>query len=196
MESLKEDYVILVTPAIGVNDVGSGEKLKKILDIIVDAGIENVGDVQHGSIQSGVTVDQIKGYLKDGGRVRAVFTKINNLKKALENILTEDFGLSITLSGLIDEIFILANKLKIKPHTINLSLGIWGKTDLLPREEVLDITTMCGHHMISHLLVEKYVNEIRSNKTSYEKAVKEMAKLCVCGIFNTHRAKSLLKGLT
>jgi hypothetical protein len=38
-----------------------------------------------------------------------------------------NLGLSVTVSGLIEEIFDICKELGIKPHSINLSLGVWGK---------------------------------------------------------------------
>lgn len=36
----------------------------------------------------------------------------------------------------------------MKPHTVNYSLGVFGKKELLADSDSLAITTMCGHHMI------------------------------------------------
>ena len=72
------------------------------------------------------------------------------------------------------------------------SLGVWGKTELLPSKEVLEITTMCGHAMVAANLVEKIIEDIKKGKTTPEKAAKKLAKPCECGIFNPTRAAELL----
>ena len=46
-ESLTNDYVILITPAIRINDKGSGVKLKRSLRILREEGVTNIGDVEH-----------------------------------------------------------------------------------------------------------------------------------------------------
>ncbi|MBW2443842.1 MAG: hypothetical protein JRH12_25460, partial [Deltaproteobacteria bacterium] len=42
-ESLKNDYVLLVTAASGINHVGSLDKLRKVLEVIWEVGPANVG---------------------------------------------------------------------------------------------------------------------------------------------------------
>ena len=81
-------------------------------------------------------------------------------------------------------------------HTVHLSLGTFGKKELLPSDEkVLEITTMCGHHCTSPQSVEHYADQIKSGKLTLEKAVEKLAKPCVCGIFNKSRATKLLEEL-
>ncbi|GAG75398.1 unnamed protein product, partial [marine sediment metagenome] len=81
-------------------------------------------------------------------------------------------------------------------HTIHLSLGTFGRKELLPSEEILEITTMCGHHCISPQSVKYYVELIKSGKISVENAAKKLSKPCVCGIFNPTRAITLLNKLS
>lgn len=191
-ESLKEDFVVLATPAIGFNDEGSGPKLKEILRIAKETGVVNIGDVIHGSIYSGVDFDQIESNLKDGGRVRGVFADKQKLREFLQKVRDRDTGLSLTVSGLMDDVFEVARGLGITPHSVNLSLGIWGKQSLLPGGEILEFTTMCGHGLISSELVKQCLKDIRAGSTTKEEAVERLAKPCVCGLFNTVRAKHLI----
>jgi len=192
-KNLKNDFVILITPAIGFNDKGSGLKLKKALDILLDEGVANIGDVEHGSIMSGLDSKSLKSYLEDGKRIRASISDKTKLKKILKMLKKEDFGLSVTVSGLIDSIFSISEEVDLKPHTINMSLGVWGKKDILPSKRILEITTMCGHHMISRYLVEDMVSKIKAGLISPETVTERIGKLCVCGIFNPDRCKKLLK---
>lgn len=193
VESLENDYVILITPAIGVNNVGSGEKLKRYLEILAEEGVENIGDVEHGSIKSGLTIEKLDSYLGDGKRIRAAISDKEALKRILARIKTEDLGLSITVSGLIDNVFDMSRELGIKPHSINMALGVWGKIDFLPEEGVKEITTMCGHHMISSSLVKEAIKKVQNGKMTPEEATEKIGKLCVCGIFNTKRCRTLLE---
>jgi hypothetical protein len=54
---------------------------------------------------------------------------------------------------------------------------------------------MCGHGLVSGRLVKKMVEDIKKNKITVEKAAIELAKPCLCGIFNPDRAAKLLKKL-
>jgi hypothetical protein len=46
--------------------------------------------------------------------------------------------------------------------------------------------------MVAAQLVERRARDIRSGKITTTQAAKELAKLCVCGIFNPIRAEKLL----
>ncbi|BCV25259.1 hypothetical protein [Gelria sp. Kuro-4] len=192
-ESLKNDFVLLVTPAVGINNVGSQEKLREILDYIFELGPTNIGSYETGTIFSGATLEEIKAKLSETPRVRVCFSSSEKVKKLVQFIKEKDYGLSVTISGLITEINDIARSLDIKPHSINLSLGIYGKTADLPGPEVLEFVTMCGHGMISRELVERLIADVKAGRRTPENAAKEMARPCVCGIFNTDRAIQLLQ---
>jgi len=96
----------------------------------------------------------------------------------------------------MDEVFRAAKNVGLTPHTVNLSLGIWGRTEKLPKEEILWITSMCGHCMISPSLVLKMINDIRKGKTTPTNAARELARCCICGVFNVKRAEKLLRQLS
>jgi hypothetical protein len=192
-EDLEKDYVILITPAIGMNDKGSGEKLKRSLKILREEGVTNIGDVEHGSILGDLDWNTLESYMGDGKRIRASISERETLTRILRRHKEENIGLSMTVSGLIDRIYELSEEIGVKPHTINMSLGVWGNAALLPSDEVLQVTTMCGHHMISSYLVEDVLSKVRKGSISPEKAAKTIARLCVCGIFNQERCREIFE---
>jgi len=79
------------------------------------------------------------------------------------------------------------------PHTVEHSLGVWGKRELLPKKEVLEVSTMCGHGMVAFGLIEEAVADVKAGRSSPEKAARRLAEPCVCGIFNPVRAAELLR---
>ena len=82
VESLQDDLLLLITPAITYNDKGAAEKIKKMIDIVFDVGPTNYGCYELGmNILSGVEVDVIKEETKDNSRIRCVFSVI---KKSLK----------------------------------------------------------------------------------------------------------------
>lgn len=190
-ESLAKDYVILITPAIRVNDKGSGEKLRRSLKILREEGVTNIGDVEHGSILGDLDWDALESYMGDGKRIRASISDEEALTRILRRHREEDVGLSVTVSGLIKNVYEMSEEAGLKPHTINMALGVWGRTDLLPSDEVLQVTTMCGHHMISRYLVEDLFSKVRAGVISSKKAADSIGRLCVCGIFNQERCKEI-----
>jgi len=101
--------------------------------------------------------------------------------------------ISLVVSGLIDEIVKIAEEIDLKPHTAFLSLGVHGKKTLLPEDKILEITTMCGHGMVSSQLTAAVIKKVRSGKMSPQEGAHELAQPCPCGIFNTDRCRELLK---
>jgi hypothetical protein len=51
---------------------------------------------------------------------------------------------------------------------------------------------MCGHAMVASNLVKSFVDAIKGGRVTSEKAGRELAKQCACGIFNPTRAAELL----
>jgi hypothetical protein len=85
----------------------------------------------------------------------------------------------------------------LKPHTVNISLGVWGRTDLLSKDsEVIDTLTMCGHALISRNLVYKLAKDVKRERISPEEAGRILARCCTCGVFNPIRAAELVESLS
>ncbi len=190
-KSLCRDYVWQVYPSKGINDTNLAEKYSKVIDLVVDLGCENFGDVKTGSSLH-VPVDKIRANLSDRSRLRGVFTSEDQVRTFIRRMKELDVGLSVIISGLTDRIFSACKETDVVPHSVNLALGVWGKTELLPPEEVLALTTMCGHHQISPALVKSMKEQIGKGTISAPEAARRMASLCPCGIFNQDRAVRLL----
>lgn len=193
VDNLKNDFVVLVTPAVGVNHEDSKEKLIAILDKIFELGPNNIGSYETGTIYSGATIEEIKKQLSETPRVRCCFDDKHKVRAFVRFVKDMGFGLSVTISGLIDDVKGIAAEERIVPHSINLSLNMHGRTESLPEQAVLEFVTMCGHGMISRHLVEHLINRVKKGKLRARKAAEIMAKPCVCGIFNTTRAEALIK---
>ena len=103
-----------------------------------------------------------------------------------------DKGMSVALTGPTGDILEMCRELDIKPHSINLSLDIWGKTDNLPSEEILELLTMCGHGLVSKNLVEETIERVKKGKMSPKRGAERIGHPCVCGIYNPERAEELL----
>ncbi len=191
-DSLQRDFVLLCTPANGLNNQGAAQKLIRILDILMDVGPANIGFYGHGSLINGINIEEIKKTLRDTSRVRCCFDDREKLKEALRRIKAEDFGLSITVSGLVSEIQEISNELGLTPHSINISCGCFGNTERLLSGRMMELPTMCGHGMISLRLVESVVARLRQGTIGYPTAVRILGEPCTCGIFNPGRANEIL----
>jgi len=125
----------------------------------------------------------------------AVFDKREAMLKALQEIKDRELGVSVVVSGLFSDIGEDCRKLGLPMHTVNYSLGVWGKREKLPDPKVTEITTMCGHGLVSFNLVQSLVKEIRRGKKTLGEAADILAKPCVCGVVNPTRARELLQAM-
>ncbi len=191
-ESLKKDFVLFAMSAKGINEVGSNTKLKRFLEILSEYGPVNVGDMRTGN--SFITSQQeIVNKTRDTSIVHGVFDNRESLIKAMKALKDEDLGISVIVSGLFDEIQECCKQAGVKRHTCETSLGIWGKTERLPDEDILRFTTMCGHGQVPFNLVRKMIADIKEGKRTVQEAAVELAKPCQCGVLNPNRAAEMLE---
>lgn len=115
------------------------------------------------------------------------------LYRCLKKIKTAKSGRSVVVSGIIEDIDECLKRLDLRMHTVQYSLGYFGKTELLPDSNILEMTSMCGHHMISPKLVKKLADDVKRGKLTPQEASSSMEKLCVCKIFNKNRATDILE---
>lgn len=196
MENLADDYVILAMSAKGINEKGSAAKLQEFLRIALYYNPVNVGDIKTGNIYQ-VDPEQIIQQIKDTSIVHAVFTDPNTVAEVLQKVREADLGMSVVVSGLFEPVSECCHRIgqKSAPHTIEYSLGVWGQTDRLPADFVLEIGTMCGHGMVSFNLVLDAIERVKSGGVSAEDAARRLAEPCVCGVFNPTRAAKLLRAM-
>jgi len=109
--------------------------------------------------------------------------------------MVKNLGVSVVVSGLFSLIRQDCQKLGLARHTVNYSLGVWGKKERLPDPKITQITTMCGHGLVSFNLVQFLLKEVRGGKKTIEEASAILAKACICGVFNSHRAAELLQAM-
>ena len=194
VESLKTDYVLFAISAQEVNAKGSKVKFKDFYDIVTKYDYKNIGDMKTGNMYS-VGLEEIYNEFQDNSIVHAVFTDRKELIKAVKDLKEKDNGLSIVISGLIDDVRKVCKESGAEFHTVNNSLGIWGQTGRLPDEKVVQISTMCGHGMVSFNLIEDLVEKVDKGKMEMDKAVNEITKQCHCGIINPVRTKQLMEDM-
>ncbi len=193
VESLQRDYTFYARASRWVNREGCGPKLRKILDIFLSEKPVNLGSSQSGkSFKAGLDPKEYAATLDKAYGVACCFSNKETVKSTLKKLKEADTGISIVVSGLIDEIVKMGKELDIKPHTAFLSLGIHGKKALLPEDKVLEIITMCGHGMVASKLTEVVMEKVKAGKMTPEDGADFLAQPCPCGIFNTDRCAELL----
>jgi hypothetical protein len=197
-EELKRDYVIFVRPAHGFDDVDEKakeetlRKTRELADIVHRHGPANIGRSGAGSTAQGDDYEQVMRRVTLNGFMSVVTDK-QKATEILREFKEKDAGLSAVASGLTEDLFDICRTVGLKPHTVLFSLGIWGKKELLPSDDHLKITTLCGHSMISPAMIDHYVEEIQKGRVTPEEAGRRMACSCPCGIFNVPRTVEVLR---
>ena len=193
---LEEDFVVLIMPSKGINVEESGPKLKKYIELAIEAGAIKIGDARAGNEDLQGGRDKVLENIVDQAVVHAVFNNKEDLVKALKAFKDADLGMSVVISGLFEHVGTCCKEAGLKKHTINQSMGRWGNTDRLPPPEILQLNTMCGHGMVALGLIEEVINDIKAGKSSLEEGAQRLFVPCTCGVFNPHRAARILTDLT
>ena len=144
-ESLGRDYVLLTMPSKDINHEGSGPKLRRILEICLEKGAIKIGDARKGNQYFQGSLENMLDHVEDRAVVQAVFKDQGSLVEALKEIKKSELGMSIVVSGLFDRVENCLHQAGLEKHTVNQSLGRWGRTEKLPEQGILELNTMCGH---------------------------------------------------
>lgn len=212
-DSLKNEFIVLamIDPAVEAQQTYKtplGERINRLLNIFgkhdplaislrskdkqcrfLSPWTSNMDSGFHQcfSLQEIISIDRLQGV------ALAVYTSTDLVRNVLEELKAADLGISIVISGLFDEVNDLCRTTGLKPHTVNMSLGTWGRKESLPGSDILQLCTMCGHSLISPNLVKQMVQRVKKGKATYEEASVELAKQCLCNLFNTDRAVVIMK---
>ena len=123
----------------------------------------------------------------------AVYTDFEDVKGVLRDLKEAELGIAVVFTGLFDKVHEACREVGTGPHTVNMSAETFGRLDLLPEPRILEMTTMCGHHMISPYLVRHLIEQVRRKRMTAEDAAVEMAKQCTCNFFNVDRGAKLIE---
>jgi hypothetical protein len=205
-ESLRRDYVVFATVANGYNDQGAEDKKRQFLNmafkhrpvntaVIREPEVVDAGNKWVWSSLAAPTMDPERALEKFTGSVHATAT-FDNLE-AVQHFVAElqeaDLGISVNISGPLDEAAGCCRALGSQPHSVEHSLGIFGKKERLPSKQVQEINTMCGHGMVSFNFVTKIIDYMKLGLLNPEQGAAYLARPCTCGAFNAQRAAELLE---
>jgi len=194
IETLRNDYVIFAHTAKGITKEGSARKLQEFMRICLKYHPVNIGDVKQGNIlQDDIDIQKLIENQEDGAGATAVFTDIDTLQKVVEELIRANLGISINVSGLMDEVQECCHRAGIERHSAEHSLGFWGARNRLPARQILEFNTMCGHGMVSFNFIQRLIEYVKMKRLTPKEAARIMGKCCECGAFNTTRAEILLE---
>ena len=193
-ESLGQDYIVFTMSAKKLNEEGSAERMTKFLGILLKHRPVNYGDMVTGNCYV-KSREEIVRNIQSTSIVHGVFTDEEEVVEILKELKEADLGMSVVISGIHDATETGCRKSGLAKHTVENSLGIFGQYKKLPADEILQLTTMCGHGMVPANLVERVITEIKRGKKSVREGAMELTRPCHCGIYNPIRAERLLHRL-
>lgn len=191
-QNLENDYVVFAIAAQTVNAKGKAPVFGEFFKIANKYNPVFSGDMKTGNILA-VGLEAISQGHRDNSIVHAVYTDKAVVAQVLRELKAADLGLSIVVSGILDHVDQCCAAAGIQRHTIEHSLGIHGNVARLPNDEVLQISTMCGHGMVAFNLINYMAAEIKAGRKTAQEAANELAAQCHCGIVNPVRAAELLE---
>src|SRR3989304_4251988 len=139
-ESLCKDFTVFMYGANGFNLDGIGPKLQEFLRICANNGALNYGSSKAGNAFT-KPLYQVSAGLSTAKNVYAVFDDHEKVTATLRDLVAADLGVSVIVSGLFDKVDESCKAAGLRRHTVEYSLGVWGRTDKLPEQPLLDINT-------------------------------------------------------
>lgn len=206
-DDLSDDYVVLAMPAKGFDRAEAVERQKEFLRRALGHGPVNLGDSAHGASYrsekglrpsihwrrpSAPTAAAVIDAVDGPSAVTAVFDNYEAALAFVRELREADLGLSVNLSALTERGAACCAETGLTRHSVEYSLGFFGRTDRLPDEETLRLSTMCGHGMIGHGLARKMIDRVKTGRRTPEEASRTLARFCNCGAFNPSRARRIL----
>lgn len=208
-ETQGNDFIVFVMAAKGINETGAIPKLKEFLRLAQRHKPVNMAHSHSGGIYRAseglnplahwrrgderLDPERIIEQIDVCSTVTAVFDTWDAMAAFVRDLKQADLGLSVNISALTDEANKCCAQAGITRHSVEYSLGFHGDLNRLPDRHTLELSTMCGHGMVSHNFAKKMIDMVRENRRTPEQAATYLAKFCTCGIFNVTRARRILE---
>mgnify|MGYP003576100992 CR=1 FL=1 len=207
-QPIRDDYIVFAMASRGINDNNLVEKYQTFLRLALKHKPVNIGDAtKGGSIRPRQDLnpsahwrrdhqpdaEQVIAEIEGHTTVAAVFDNYEAMENFVEELKSTDLGISINISAPIDEAKRCCNDAGIARHSVEYSIGFSGPVDKLPHAATLELSTMCGHGMLSANFAKKMLEWVRENRRTPEEAARYMARFCSCGVFNITRAERIMK---
>jgi hypothetical protein len=207
-ETFRDDFVIFGMIARGINNKDSKEKLVQFFRLALKHNPVNLGNHSGGMyrtsdnlgplvhwhrVASANPEEVFKSIDENTAQVAAVFDTPEKLEAFLVDLREADLGLSVNISSLTELARTCCKNAGITRHSVGYSLGFHGDMSLLPDQHVLELSTMCGHGMVSNNLARKMIDLVKEGRRKPKEAAACMARFCVCGVFNPARAERILE---
>jgi hypothetical protein len=190
-EDLRRDFVLFCLPTRSITPELPG-KLRRFTEIALAHEPVNANRLEGLSVRA-VDLTRIEEELEDGYCLHAVYDNVGAVAGAVRDLVEADLGLPINISGPLSEVQACCREAGITRHSVEQSLGTRGRVDRLPRPEVVELNSLCGHGLVGFQLIEAVIGQVRIARMSVEEAARLLARPCQCGCFNPTRAGQVLE---
>jgi hypothetical protein len=205
---VEDDFIVFAIATKDVNDDDLVEKYRTFVRLALAHHPVNVGDATNGGIyRPDPALNPLAHWRRDSrphperliagingpSTMGAVFRTREDMESFVDDLRKADLGVSINISAPMDAAAACCRATGITRHSVEYSLGFQGRVERLPDRAVLEISTMCGHGMVSHNLVKKLIDWVKEGRRTPAEATRYLARFCTCGIFNPARAETLFE---
>jgi hypothetical protein len=188
-EDLKHDFVVFATVHGGKGRPEVADALRRFREIV---GKHNPANKPLPNLGAYKDINRVEPVPAEPG-ASATFDDYETVKRVIAELKAADLGISVNVSGPLEEVACACQAAGFTRHSAEHSLGIVGNRDLLPAANVLEINTLCGHGMVSHNLVQRMIDLVKQGKLTTDQAAEMLARPCTCGVVNKTRAKQVLE---
>jgi hypothetical protein len=202
-----DDFIVFAMASRGINDDGLVEKYRAFLRLALKHHPVNIGDAAKGGMlrpnqdlnpkahwrrDHRSDPEKVIAGIEGHTTAAAVFDTYQNMKAFVDDVQRANLGISVNISAPIEDAARCCRDTGITRHSVEYSLGFCGRVDRLPDATVLELTTMCGHGMVSANFAKKMIDWVKENRRGVAEVARTMARFCSCGVFNISRAETIL----
>ena len=185
-QSFRDDYIVFAIASRGKNDENSVPKLRRFLEIAMQFKPVNLGDSRHGgAYRPSRSMSPLAHWNRDnepdfqkvieGFDTTARPPRCSTTSKRPSSARRR-FAKPISASASTSRRRSTAPSRAATPraftrHSAGYSLGFEGKTEHLPNGDVLALSTMCGHGMVSMSLAKKMIDWVKEGRRTPDAGV-------------------------
>lgn len=206
-QPVQDDFIVFAMASRGINDDDLVARYRAFLRLALKHNPVNMGDATKGGMlrprqdlnpkahwkrDQRPNPEEVIAGIEGHTTVAAVFDNYQDMKAFVDDVRSANLGISVNISAPIEDAERCCRETGITRHSVEYSLGFSGRVEKLPDSTVLELTTMCGHGMVSANFAKKMIDWSKENRRSPADLARTMARFCSCGVFNISRAERIL----
>jgi len=206
-QPVQDDFIVFAMASRGINDDDLVARYRAFLRLALKHNPVNMGDATKGGMlrprqdlnpkahwkrDQRPNPEEVIAGIEGHTTIAAVFDNYQDMKAFVDDERSANLGISVNISAPIEDAERCCRETGITRHSVEYSLGFSGRVEKLPDSTVLELTTMCGHGMVSANFAKKMIDWSKENRRSPADLARTMARFCSCGVFNISRAERIL----